>query len=94
MRKARVVVAGERLRLGLAPIHTEYKPLCRRRRKPEEEGKEKKRKISKVEQIKVGSGNPGLNRIIPPPPNPHLRGREGTAGGGGACARARACAGQ
>lgn len=39
----------------------------------------------------MGSGNPGLNRTIPPPPNPHLRGREGTAGG--ACARARACAG-
>lgn len=38
----------------------------------------------------MGSGNPGLNRIIPPPPNPHLCGREGTAGGG-ACARA--CAG-
>lgn len=83
----------ERLRLGLAPIHPEYHLAIEggsQRKQGKKKKKKKRKKISKVEQVEVGSGNPGLNRIIPPPPNPHLRGREGTAGGG-ACARA--CAG-
>jgi hypothetical protein len=71
----------ETLRLGLAPVCTEYKPDFGREEEnePGEGRKEKGGRISNMQigQIKDSSGSPGLNGTTPPSPPPPPEGRNG-----------------